>query len=261
MNPIVILDSGAGGLTVFDEINRMMPWLPVVYCADNAGFPYGPKPEDEVTERVCHYLSLLNERYSPALVVIACNTASTVALTAARERLDIPVVGVVPAIKTAATLSQNRCIGLLATPGTVNRNYTDNLIHEFASDCSVIKVGSTDLVHIAESSFCGEAISTQKLETILHPFLEADVQPDHIVLGCTHFPLVREELSTVMPDVTWVDSGEAIARRVFSLLGNHINEETATPKHIAHLTGDGEQAQLFTSAIAGRGFHALSVLP
>ena len=179
LKPIVILDSGSGGLTVFDEISRMMPWLPVVYCADNGGFPYGPKSEQEVTERVCRLLSTLYKRYDPALVVVACNTASTIVLSAARTLLPIPIVGVVPAIKTAATLSQNRCIGLLATPGTVNRAYTDKLIQEFASDCDVIRVGSTELVFLAERVFRGEAVDTQQFEQILAPFKEAHI---HLII-------------------------------------------------------------------------------
>ena len=267
LKPIVILDSGSGGLTVFDEISRMMPWLPVVYCADNGGFPYGPKPEQEVTERVCRLLSNLYNRYQPALVVLACNTASTIVLSAVRTLLPIPVVGVVPAIKTAARLSQNRCIGLLATPGTVNRAYTDQLIQDFASDCEVIRVGSTELVHLAEQVFRGESVDPHRFEQILAPFKEAKVQPDHIVLGCTHFPLVRHMMSICMADVVWVDSGEAIARRVLYILqnqlGTKLQESTMNCEkllHVAHLTAIDETKAGFITAILHRGFEKVSIL-
>ena len=260
MKPIVIMDSGAGGLTVFDEIKRMIPWQPVVYCADNAGFPYGPRPEDDVTHRVCHYLGELYQRYQPALAVIGCNTASTVALAKARELLPIPIVGVVPAIKTAATHSQNRCIGLLATPGTVKRSYTDNLIDDFANDCDVIRVGSTRLVHLAENKLRGKSVEQWEIDKILVPFQSAPTVPDHIVLGCTHFPLVRQELAKSMPEVTWVDSGKAIARRVHSLLQINCESLPHYDKHIALLTGEYQAQNAFKTAIRLRGFQSLSVL-
>lgn len=267
LKPIVILDSGSGGLTVFDEITRIMPWLPVVYCADNGGFPYGPKSEQEVTERVRQLLDSLYTRYDPALVVVACNTASTIVLNAVRALLPIPVVGVVPAIKTAATLSRNRCIGLLATPGTVNRAYTDQLIQDFASDCDVIRVGSTELVHLAERVFRGGAVDIARFEQILAPFKEAHLQPDHIVLGCTHFPLVRHQLSICMPRVVFVDSGEAIARRVLSILEGQqglivpdCNMNCEKPIFIAHLTAMDDNQADFVAAIAPRGFQRVSVL-
>ncbi len=261
MKPIVILDSGAGGLTVFDEIQGMMPWLPVVYCADNGGFPYGPKPEEVVVDRVCRLLTTLTEHYQPSLAVIACNTASTVALSAARKLLQIPVVGVVPAIKTAATLTKNHCIGLLATPGTVNRPYTNDLILNFAQHCQVIRVGSTELVEIAEGVFRGEATEPAQFDRILAPFQNAEIQPDHIVLGCTHFPLVREQLSHSMPSVIWVDSGEAIARRVHTLLeANSLSSSTSLPEYTAVLTADDKNRDNFLHAIAPRGFHNIKTL-
>ncbi|WP_281648188.1 glutamate racemase [Parendozoicomonas sp. Alg238-R29] len=263
MHPIVIMDSGAGGLTVFEEISRMMPWLPVIYCADNAGFPYGPRSEEDVVHRVSHYLGILCQKHTPSLAVLACNTASTVALTRIRKELTIPIVGVVPAIKTAATHSRNKCIGLLATPGTVKRSYTDNLIEDFASDCEVIRAGSTRLVHLAENKLHGEPVEQHEFDEILEPFKSAQKKPDHIVLGCTHFPLVREELSKSMPDVTWVDSGEAIARRVSSLLGDITHTSDSGPvsemsvNHLAVFTGENEALGSLARAFKMRGFDVL----
>ena len=258
--PIVIMDSGAGGLTVFDEINRLLPWLPVVYCADNAGFPYGPRAEQDVVQRVSHYLSTLCKQYQPSLVVLACNTASTVALTSIREQLQIPVVGVVPAIKTAAQLSEKRCIGLLATPGTVKRTYTDQLIESFASDCDVIRVASTRLVHLAENKLRGIAPAQQEFDAIVAPFLNADTVPDQVVLGCTHFPLVREELSISAPGIQWVDSGEAIARRVASLLSTTFKGSSVHKSHTALLTGSYEDLQQWSEALSCRGFTAPGII-
>lgn len=258
MHPIIILDSGAGGLTVFEEITRMMPSLPVIYCADNAGFPYGPRAEDDVVQRVSHYLGILCERFNPSLVVLACNTASTVALSRIRKELSIPVVGVVPAIKTAAFHSKNKCIGLLATPGTVKRSYTDNLIHTFASDCDVLRVGSTRLVHLAEKKLQGEAVEQWEFDKILEAFANAEIVPDHIVLGCTHFPLVRDELSKSMPSVTWVDSGEAIARRVHTLLKPEPSE--TRPVHHAVFTGQTDSLEQLKAAFGKYGFQILKEL-
>ena len=217
--PIVIFDSGVGGLSIYQEIRRKLPGLSIIYCSDNEGFPYGPRPASEVVERTLHCLGLINEQYHPAMVIIACNTASTIALPKARDALNIPVVGVVPAIKPAGMASKKRCIGLLATPGTVERRYTDQLIHDFASDCEVIKVGSSELVHIAEQHLRGEAIDQQTLKDIIQPFFTGSLWPDCIVLGCTHFPLVQKLLDSVVPTpITWIDSGEAIARRVENLI-------------------------------------------
>ena len=217
--PIVIFDSGVGGLSIYQEIKKKLPGLPVVYCSDNEGFPYGPRPENEVVERTLHCLDKLAEQYQPSLAIIACNTASTISLPGARTLLDIPVVGVVPAIKPAGLASKKSCIGLLATPGTVKRQYTDQLIRDFANHCDVIRVGSSELVQLAEDHLRGKTVSQNQLETILMPFFESEQQPDCIVLGCTHFPLLKDQLERVTPvPVQWVDSGEAIARRVKSLL-------------------------------------------
>ena len=218
--PIIIFDSGVGGLSIYQEVKKLLPGLTVIYCSDSAGFPYGPRPEDEVVDRTSYYLSELAARYNPSLAIIACNTASTISLPRVRQELNIPVVGVVPAIKTASESSRNRCIGLLATPGTVSREYTDRLIEDFASDCQVIRVGSSELVYMAEQHLRKEEVDLEALKNIITPFFSEDILPDAIVLGCTHFPLLKDLLQTVVPvSVCWIDSGEAIARRVRSLLG------------------------------------------
>ena len=252
--PIVIFDSGVGGLSIYQEIKQALPELGVIYCSDTAAFPYGPKPEDEVVERTSFCLGQLAKKYNPSLAVIACNTASTISLPRVRRELDIPVVGVVPAIKTASEKSANRCIGLLATPGTIQRSYTDQLIKDFADDCQVIRVGSSELVHLAEQHLRGETVSKEALKAVIAPFFVNGYNPDAIVLGCTHFPLLRDELAKVSPvPIQWVDSGAAIARRVKSLLERPISKNSEMTDIFVH-TGVEAQVTALSPALEKMGF-------
>ncbi|HSC75508.1 MAG TPA: glutamate racemase, partial [Pseudomonadales bacterium] len=154
MARILVFDSGVGGLAILRALQRSTDlqhephqWL---FCSDNAFFPYGTKKEDELIERVTDVLTALQDQHQPDIIVLACNTASTIALESVRARLSIPVVGVVPAIKPAARISQSRAIGILATPGTISRSYTQKLIDDFAADCHITRVGSSELVWMAE---------------------------------------------------------------------------------------------------------------
>ncbi len=160
-------------------------------------------------------------RVRPDLIVTACNTISTICLPELRAATSIPVVGVVPAVKPAARMSQRKIIGVLATPATIDRPYTDDLIRKFAADCRVVKLGSAELVAMAEAKLLGQAPDAAQLKRILAAFFDlppAD-QPDMIVLACTHFPLLRAELEAAAPaGVTWIDSGTAVARRVLDVL-------------------------------------------
>lgn len=217
--PVLIFDSGVGGLSIFDAIRKHCPSLPLTFACDNEAFPYGPKEELELIERVEAVLTRLIQTIQPSIVVIACNTASTVALPRLRAKFSVPFVGVVPAIKPAAHLSKTRRIGLLATPGTVKRAYTHQLMREFAADCEFISVGSTALVELAEQHLRGQHIPLTSIENILAPFhVDYKQRPDVIVLACTHFPLLSDQLRQALPyEVQWIDSGDAIARRVASL--------------------------------------------
>ena len=216
---VLIFDSGVGGLSILQEVRRRLPACRYVYACDNRAFPYGTKTEEELVERVDLVLKALIGEIDPDIVVIACNTASTVALPRIRSHFQRPVVGVVPAIKPAARLSANGVIGLLATPGTVNRPYTQWLIDEFATHCTVVRLGSSRLVEIAEARLRGENPDPDELRSIIAPLFEAPAL-DVVVLACTHFPLLREELAQAAPRaVQWIDSGEAIARRVESFVG------------------------------------------
>jgi glutamate racemase len=157
VRPLLIFDSGIGGLSVLQPIQALLPTAPIVYVADSAGYPYGTKSESEIAARVPALLGRLAERFDPELIVIACNTASTIALDHVRAALDVPIVGTVPAIKPAAALSQSRVIGVLGTEATVRQAYVDRLAAEFAPDCLLIRHGSAELVDLAEAKLRGEA--------------------------------------------------------------------------------------------------------
>lgn len=215
---ILIFDSGMGGLSVYQEVKRQLPNHRYDYIFDNAYFPYGEQPEQVIVARCATLISTLVAVREIDLVVIACNTASTVALPSLRELLTIPVVGVVPAIKPAAKVSKNNHIALLATPATVHRAYTDHLIEEFAAHCNVLRIGVTNLVVQAERKMAGYTVDMHEIHNALEPVIQADIQPDTLVLGCTHFPLLKEEIHHYLPDIALVDSGAAIAKRVACLL-------------------------------------------
>lgn len=210
---VLVFDSGVGGLSVASCIHEHLPGLGIVYLADNEGFPYGDKTEAVVIDRCCTLVARALEAYPSSVVVVACNTASTVVLPKLRAMTQVPVVGVVPAIKPAAAKTVNRRMGILATPATISRPYLDNLVAEFAGDCRVERIGHPELVHWAEDLVSGSEVPLARLRAAMRPFREADV--DTVVLGCTHYPLLLEGLKHSLPSVRfWVDSGEAIARRV-----------------------------------------------
>lgn len=217
----LVFDSGVGGLTVAREILASAPGVAVDYAADTGFFPYGDKSDDALRARLPFVAKALYEEVRPDVFVIACNTASTLALEEVRAVLPCPVVGTVPAIKPAAAASTNKVVGLLATPGTIGRAYTDKLIADFASDVQVIKHGSVALVKLAEAVAAGEFPDLAAIAKTQRALFEAPGgdKMDTIVLACTHFPLVRDELAESAPrPVRYIDSGEAIARQTLKLL-------------------------------------------
>lgn len=218
----LVFDSGMGGLTVVRELELKGFGGKISYAADTGFFPYGDKSDDELIRRVPRLIRALVEAAQPDIFVIACNTASTLALEVTRAVVDIPVVGTVPAIKPAAKATQTGTIGILATPGTLRRAYTEALIHAFAQNCRVISHGSVRLVELAERLASGEVIEQSEVADEVAKLtgqMHGD-EIDQIVLACTHFPLLADELrSCVDQSVGFIDSGEAIARRVMSLLG------------------------------------------
>ena len=229
--PILFFDSGVGGLSVLQPTRALLPTTPVVYLADNAGFPYGARSEDDIAARVPALLAAVVERFNPRLVVIACNTASTIALDHARSALDLPVVGTVPAIKPAAEMSTSRVIGVLGTQATVRQPYVDDLAARFAADCTVIRHGAPELVELAEGKLAGEAVSVQAVRAAAQPMFDAErgAEIDVVVLACTHFPLIERELRAAFPGVALVDGGPGIARRIAYLTRDQAWPEAPSP--------------------------------
>jgi glutamate racemase len=215
-SPLLFFDSGVGGLSVLGPTRALLPTAPIVYVADSAGFPYGTKSDAELASRVPALLGRLVERFHPRLAIIACNTASTIALDHARSALDLPIVGTVPAIKPAAEMSKSRVIGVLGTEATVRQPYVDDLAAKFAADCTIIRHGSPELVELAEAKLAGEEVTVESVRAAAEPMFR---QPggdriDTVVLACTHFPLLEDELRAAFPGVGYVDGGPGIARRI-----------------------------------------------
>lgn len=222
MKRVLVFDSGVGGLSVLDAIAASGNALDLDYVADNAWLPYGLKSDADLRARVPALLARLTEQWAPDAVVVACNTASTIALDAVRAAISIPVVGVVPPIKPAAAQTKSGVIALLATPATVRRAYTDDLIQQFAADKVVVRFGSAALVEAAEQKLRGLAPDPAAIAEAMAGLFEAPRggEIDVIALACTHFPLLAEELAAAAPrEAIWLDSGAAIARRVAQVVG------------------------------------------
>ncbi|AKM07100.1 glutamate racemase [Pelagerythrobacter marensis] len=220
-SPILLFDSGVGGLSVLRELRRVLPGAPVIYAADLAGLPYGTKSEAEVAARVCGLLGRMAERWQPRLICIACNTASTIALGMVREVLEIPVVGTVPAIKPAAALTRTGVIGLLGTEATIRQAYVDNLEREFAGGKILLRHAAPELVDAAETKLRGARIDDAAISSATNGLREQarGAEIDTVVLACTHFPLLRDELQAAFgPDTVLIDGAEGIARRIAHLV-------------------------------------------
>jgi glutamate racemase len=237
--PLLFFDSGVGGLSVLGPTRALLPDAPIVYAADSAGFPYGKRSETDLARRVPALLRRLVERFEPRLAVIACNTASTIALDHARDALDLPIVGTVPAIKPAAELSKTRVVGVLGTEATVRQPYVDDLAARFAADCTIIRHGSPALVELAEAKLAGEAIGINAVKEAAQPMFDSPGgdRIDTVVLACTHFPLLEDELRAAFPDVAYVDGSRGIARRIAWLTKNQ-RWPDEPPDGIAVFTGD-----------------------
>jgi glutamate racemase len=214
--PILLFDSGVGGLTVLAELRKLLPDAPVIYAADTAGLPYGEKTEAEVAARVAGLLGRLSERFRPRLITIACNTASTIALGMVREVLQVPIVGTVPAIKPAAEMTRSGVIGLLGTAATIRQRYVDQLEAEFARGKRLLRFAAPELVEAAEAKLRGEAPEPAVFAAVAEGLRS---QPggeaiDTVVLACTHFPLLEDELRRALGDVRFIDGAQGIARRI-----------------------------------------------
>jgi len=221
---VLVFDSGMGGMTVARAVALRLPGADLVYLADTAGFPYGAWDEAQLVERICTVIGHAIDEGQPDCVIVACNTASTIALDALRKRFDVPFIGTVPAIKPAAAATRSGIIGVLATPGTVAREYTKALVDTYAYHCDVILHGCAHLARLAEERMHGREIEDDAVRREIAPvFQERDGRrTDVVVLGCTHYPLLADEIAALAPwRVTYIDPADAIARRAEQVLGDH----------------------------------------
>jgi glutamate racemase len=265
---VLVFDSGLGGLTVLAEVMRLRPDARCLYAADDAGFPYGRLSEAALVARVGKVMDRLVARFAPEAIVIACNTASTLVLPHLRAAYPrIPFVGTVPAIKPAAERSHSKMISVLATPGTVARDYTRDLVRTYAAHCDVTLVGSNRLAGIAEASMKGETPSDAEIVKEIDGCFVANgaLRTDCIVLACTHYPLLVKEFERLAPwPVTWIDPAEAIARRVDHVLcedlGAKISKSTQGP-HCALFTSGASPGPTLEAALSKRGIGKILLEP
>lgn len=253
---ILIFDSGLGGLTVFREVQAARPDARYIYVADDAGFPYGNIPEQALITRVVHVIGKAIADHTPDLVVIACNTASTLALTELRARYKVPFVGTVPAIKPACAQSISKRIAVLGTQATVGREYTRALIREFASGCEVTLAGSPRLASCAEAELAGAPVADAEIAAEIAPcFVDQDGRrTDTVVLACTHYPLLLARFRRVAPwPVDWLDPAPAIARRVADLLRGRAAAPQSQPPRILFTSGRAPSPTL-EAALKAFGF-------
>lgn len=263
---LAVIDSGIGGLSVAREIRRLLPNADMVYVADNGGFPYGGLADEAVVERCARIVAAMEELVAPSAVVVACNTASTIALAELRKRFTIPFIGCVPAIKWAAKETRSGTFGLLATPATVRREYLRELIAQFAQDRTVLTHGSRNLAGLAERRFRGldvdPALLRAEVDVLLHaPGGEA---LDTIVLGCTHYTFVLDELRAVSPPhIRWLDPAGAVARRVRAFLSALPPTEPAPgalPANVALFTAPFADADTMREKLLPFGLPELRVM-
>jgi glutamate racemase len=272
---ILVFDSGLGGLTVHAELRSQMPDARFVYVADDEAFPYGRLTAEACSARVLAVVGAAIARFQPALAVIACNTASTVALPALREAFAVPFVGTVPAVKPAAAMSRTKTISILGTPGTVAREYTHDLIIQHAADCRVTLVGAPQLARLAESHLRGETVTDRDVLAEIEPcFREKDgLRTDAVALACTHYPLLLDIYRKIAPwEVAWIDPAPAIARRAASLLAasvgrdplkdringfaDRIRQSAEVSENVAFLSSGSVMPPALAKVFADRGLRA-----
>lgn len=226
MQHIVIFDSGIGGTSVLAHIQKAFPNANYSYLMDNLYLPYGELESKVLQQRLLQKLKTVEESFEPIdLIVVACNTASTQSLCLLRSHTDIPIVGVVPAIKPAASKTKTKKIGLLATPATTNNKYIQNLIKDHANDIEVHLYASVNLVTLAEDKFWRGEVNQFALKDEIEN-LNISKEIDYLVLGCTHFPILSSEIHKALDmDIELIDSGNAIANRVIDVLPQNTKDQ------------------------------------
>ena len=258
--PILMFDSGVGGLSVLREVRKLLPQAPVIYAADNAGLPYGTKTEVEIASRVAGLLGRMTERLKPRLVCIACNTASTIALGMVRDVLEVPIVGTVPAIKPASAMTGTGVIGLLGTGATIRQGYVDRLEAQFAADKRLLRFAAPELVAAAEARLRGLPVDPAVFERAADGLraLADGATIDTVVLACTHFPLIVDDLAQAFgPGVTFIDGAAGIARRIAFLTQGQPWQRIKPDR--AMFTRDGPELAELAPALARDGLHEIGI--
>ncbi|WP_271169621.1 glutamate racemase [Hansschlegelia plantiphila] len=251
---ILVFDSGLGGLTVLAALDVALPGADYVYAADDAAFPYGSLDDQRLVARVVAVMERLIARETPDLVVVACNTASTLALPALRTRFALPFVGTVPAVKPAVAATKSGLVTILATAGTVRREHTRAMIDAFAGEAEVTLVGAPNLAGYAEAELRGSPAEDAELAAEIAPcFVERDGRrTDAVALACTHFPLLMDRFRSIAPwEVKWIDPAPAVARRVAALVGDAPMGEHGAQR--ALFTSDRALPKALVEALAARG--------
>jgi glutamate racemase len=258
--PVLVFDSGIGGLSVLRTIRAVMPDVRIVYVADDAAFPYGAWDEGALSDHIVALMGDLIARHRPSAIVIACNTASTLVLPPLRARFDLPFVGTVPAVKPAAEQTKTGVVAVLATPGTMKRDYTRDLIKSFGQDCHVRLVGAPALAGIAEARMRGESFDREDIAEQIAPcFEEIDGRrTDIVVLACTHYPFLADVMAEIAPwPVTWLDPAPAIARRLAAVVeGKSVARRGGS---FAVFTSGKEPPATLVRLLAAHGLGAVTV--
>lgn len=220
---ILIFDSGVGGLSVYNKVKQMLPYAYYVYLFDNEGFPYGEKSQQFILKRVMNIITAIKQLHHVDLIILACNTVSIISLSYLRKKFICPIIGIVPAIKCATRLTRNGVIGLLVTPTTLKSNYIRNITNQFIKNYQFLQIGTSELVYLAEAKLHGKHVALSTIRTLLDPWLKIPTPPDTIILGCTHFPLLHEELQIILPNnIHLIDSSNNVAKKATWLINNNI---------------------------------------
>jgi glutamate racemase len=250
---VLVVDSGIGGMTVVRAVLAQGSNVTINYIADRDWFPYGGLAGEKLASRIEALIAQALERFPVDAAVIACNTASTIVLDRLRAKFPVPFVGVVPAVKTASERSASRVIGLLATENTVDSAYLDRLIQEFAADCRVIRIASPSLAGLAEAKARGQFIDRINLSKILMPFANTPAL-DTVVLGCTHYPILQNELAAILnPAIEWLDPAPAVARQLSKQLAA-VPPSTTDHEHRIYFTGTSPLLRDLRPFLAAAGF-------
>jgi glutamate racemase len=248
---LLVFDSGIGGLGVVREIRRLQPAAGITYLADNAFFPYGEKPDAELLVHILRLIGVAIERFTPDAVVVACNTASTIALAGLRASYPFPFIGCVPPVKPAAAASRNKNIGVLATAATVRRAYLADLVQKYAADCMVHTLGTPALAELAEQKFVGHAVDPAGLVAPLFTRPGGE-RIDAVALGCTHYTFLLPEFRALYPEITWFDPALPVARQTLAVMEKL--PPTRRRPDAAWFTGAGPVSAATRQGLAGFGF-------